>query len=260
MSTARFQTFSALRNAWGGALIFCVAAACAEPSGPSESNDTSTAPPPLPTKTETVTFERTPERPDAEKTAEESSEAPVSGGSKYWGIEPGEPLPILWEDLMPEGSLEDLIRQQEEFYEMLQRRYAANAAPLSEAQPFDEIEEGSEFDYMPQLGSFDVVEELDGELIKIPGYVVPFNFDPKLRHSEFLFVPYMGACIHTPPPPPNQLIFVRADPAIQVEDIWAPYWLEGTLSSEQNYHEVGDAAYALSLTSLEPYPVAMFGR
>ncbi len=55
-------------------------------------------------------------------------------------------------------------------------------------------------------------------------------------------------------------MFVRADPAIQIEDIWEPYWLEGTLSAEENYHELGDAAYALTLSRLEPYPVMTFER
>lgn len=241
-------------------LICCFVVACGGPPTPADPVEPSIAPPPIPTNTETVVFERIPARAQDEEAVEDVADAPASSGSKYWGIEPGQPLPILWEDLMPEGSLEDLLREQEAFYDMLERRYAANAVPLADAQPFAEIEEGSDLDYMPQFGSFDVVEDLDGELIKIPGYVVPFNFDPKQRHTEFLFVPYMGACIHTPPPPPNQLIFVRADPAVEVEDIWAPYWLEGTLNAEENYNEMGDAAYALSLSGLEPYPVTIFGR
>ena len=171
----------------------------------------------------------------------------------YWGLEPGEPQPLKWEDLMPEGAEEELIRQQDEFFAMLEQRYAANATSLTDIDPYAPIEEGSEFDYMPQFGNFDVVEELDGELIRIPGYVVPFDFDTESRHTEFLFVPYMGACIHSPPPPPNQVIYVKADPGEKVPDIWAPYWLEGTMSTQKHEHEVGDAAYTLTLSRLEPY-------
>lgn len=260
MKLHQSRSLSRLRYTVITTALCCLLAACAEQHDTPASPELPAAPPPLPENAETVTFERVPVASNADGTPPQNTETGSARDSRYWGIGPDDPLPILWEDLMPEGSLEELIRQQDEFYEMLQRRYAANAGPLSEAQSFDEIEEGSEWDFMPQFGDFEVVEDLDGELIKIPGYVVPFDFDPRQRHREFLFVPYMGACIHTPPPPPNQLIFVRADPAIQVEDIWAPYWLEGTLSAEENYHEMGDAAYALSLSSLEPYPVLTFGR
>jgi hypothetical protein len=138
---------------------------------------------------------------------------------------------------------------------MLEQRYAASITTLPDADPLSAIEEGSELDYMPQLGTFDVVEDLDGQLIRIPGYVVPFDFDTERRQGEFLFVPYMGACIHTPPPPPNQIIFVRADPAIPIGDIWSPYWLEGELRTQEKRNALGDAAYTLSLETLEPYPL-----
>ena len=118
-----------------------------------------------------------------------------------------------------------------------------------------EIEEGSAQDYMPQFGTFDAVNDLDGQLIRIPGYVVPFEFASDDKYSEFLFVPYMGACLHTPPPPPNQVIFVRAEKKVRVKDIWAAYWLEGDLQVERNMNDLGNAAYSLDLTGLELYPV-----
>ena len=53
-------------------------------------------------------------------------------------------------------------------------------------------------------------EELDGKPVRIPGYLLPLEFDGD-KVSEFLLVPYVGACIHTPPPPPNQIVHVVAD-------------------------------------------------
>ncbi|MEM6625200.1 MAG: DUF3299 domain-containing protein [Pseudomonadota bacterium] len=179
----------------------------------------------------------------------DAEDAPI-----YWGVEPGEPLPILWEELITEASEEELIRQQAEFYATLEQRYAANMTTLADIDSFEAIEEGSELDFMPQLGTFDVVEELNGQLIRIPGYIVPFDFGAQQRYGEFLFVPYMGACIHTPPPPPNQIIYVQADPQVRVDDIWRPYWLEGELRTEKNLNDVGNAAYTLALTNLELYP------
>lgn len=165
---------------------------------------------------------------------------------RYWGIEEGEALPILWEDLMPEGSPEALEAEYEAFYRALEKQYAEDGA-------FDMIEEGSELDYMPQFGSFDTVPELEGVLVRIPGYVVPFDFDPQNRQTEFLFAPYMGACIHTPPPPPNQLIYVEATPAVKVDDIYTAYWLEGTLASVRQDSDLASTAYTLQLTKIEPY-------
>ena len=182
----------------------------------------------------------------------------IDGGgrdSEYWGIEPGEPVPIRWEELMPEGAIEELFRQQDEFYADLDRRLAANATRLSDAASAQQIEEGSDLDAMPQLGTFDGVEELDGELIRIPGYVVPFDFESDDTYTEFLFVPSLGACIHTPPPPPNQVIYVRSDSEMRVPDIWVPYWLEGELTIERNENDLGDAAYALNLSDIEPFPI-----
>ena len=172
----------------------------------------------------------------------------------YWGLKDGDPLPIMWEDLMPEGSEEELIRQYEQFYAMLEKRYAANTTTLADAaDPYAAIAEGSEFDYMPQLGTFDTVEELDGALVRIPGYVVPFDFNSNNRQKEFLFVPYMGACIHTPPPPPNQIIFCRAEPAVQIKDILVPYRIEGRLSTERTENELSHATYAVELCQIELY-------
>ena len=216
------------------------------------------APPPMPENVETVTFERAP-TVVVQSSAQDVAEPAVpeasteSAASLFWGVEEGGAVPILWEDLMPEGSEEELIRQYEEFYAMLEKRYAAETTLLSQADPYGGIAEGSDLDFMPQLGTFDVVDELNGQRVRIPGYVVPFDFSTNARHEEFLFVPYMGACIHSPPPPPNQLILARADPTIRVDDIWAPYWLEGTLHTESTENELGDTAYTMTMDELEPY-------
>ncbi|MCU0732947.1 MAG: DUF3299 domain-containing protein [Hyphomonas sp.] len=216
-------------------MLLLLVAACSREAPPA-------APPPMPEGAKTADFER-----DA---AEAGSAGARRDAGEFWGVAPGEALPVTWADLMPAGAEEELARQQAEFYAELDARYQSGAVPDPAT-----IEEGSELDFMPQLGTFDAVTELDGVLVRIPGYVVPFDFDPKARHTTFLFVPYMGACIHTPPPPPNQIIFVRAAEGVTVPDIWAPYYLEGTFSSGQFLNDVGNAAYSVDLASLEPYPV-----
>lgn len=239
-------------------LVLAVAlTACGNNAEPPVTPETDQAvPPPIPADAETVDFERPSMAEQAAAEIDEKLQDSEPREVTYWGVKEGEALTLLWDDLLPEGSEDALAREYEEFYAMLEKRYAANTTSLVDAaDPYAKIEEGSEFDFMPQLGTFDTVEELDGELVRIPGYVVPFDFDSDQSWQEFLFVPYMGACIHTPPPPPNQIIFVRADPAVKVKDIWAPYWLEGTLTTEKNLNDLGDTAYSMSISSIEPYPI-----
>ncbi|MEM6555926.1 MAG: DUF3299 domain-containing protein [Pseudomonadota bacterium] len=228
-----------------------VLTACGAAQDDAASND---VPPPLPEGAETVEFERMTQAEQAAAEIDTTVSAAEPRETVYWGIKDGEPLLVMWEDLMPEGSEEELMRQYEEFYAMLEKRYAANTTTLADAaDPYAAIPEGSEFDYMPQLGTFDTVEDLDGEFVRIPGYVVPFDFNSNNRQKEFLFVPYMGACIHTPPPPPNQIILIRAEPAVRIKDIWVPYWIEGTLSTEKTENELGDTAYAMEMSEIELY-------
>ena len=225
------------------ALIF--SASCSEQKPPASSPQTD-AP-----QSSADTSPRDPARsstPTASKTEDDSA-------ATYWGVEPGEPLPLKWEDLLPDGAIETYFAQQEEFYAELEQDLKAGAVRLSEVDPLSKIEEGSAQDVMPQFGTFDVVEDLDGQFIRMPGYIVPLEFNPNDLYTEFLFVPYMVACLHMPPPPPNQVIFVRAETAVRVPDIWTAYWLEGDLQIERQMNDLGNAAYTLDLTTLEPYPV-----
>jgi uncharacterized protein len=82
-----------------------------------------------------------------------------------------------------------------------------------ELMPADEIEELKKAQVAPvdhngqnkmaQVGSTRVVAELDGRLMKIAGYIVPAETTEDGKLKEFFLVPYFGACIHVPPPPPN---------------------------------------------------------
>lgn len=166
---------------------------------------------------------------------------------------------ITWEDLMPEGEDEVLEALYLEFYEEFERRMLQNSTSLAAAATQDiedvssMIQEGSADDTMEQIGTFNVVKELNGKRIRVPGYVVPFDFNANAEHKEFLLVPYFGACLHTPPPPPNQIIFVTSEAGAKIDDIYDPVWLEGTLTTGEFLNELGNSAYELSLTKIEPY-------
>ena len=89
------------------------------------------------------------------------------------------------------------------------------------------------------------VAAFDGKAIRLGGYPVPLETDSQGRSTLFFLVPYPGACIHVPPPPPNQLVLVRYPQGIELEDIYAPLWVSGTLKIEQVSNELADAAYAM---------------
>jgi hypothetical protein len=75
-----------------------------------------------------------------------------------------------------------------------------------------------------------VVDKLDGQLIKIPGYALPLEF-VETGVTDFLLVPYLGACIHTPPPP-NQMVFVRLTKAYKIDDVYAPVFITGRIRTQ----------------------------
>ncbi len=164
-----------------------------------------------------------------------------------------EVVTLAWEDLLPEGELERLEQLYNEFYDQVEQKWAnAQEVPLSQADPVM-IEEGSPADYMPQIGTFNVVDDLDGLNVRMPGYVVPLSFNKDDKYSEFLLVPYFGACLHTPPPPPNQIVYVTAERPAELKETWLPIWVEGTMSTTRNENDLGDAAYTLALSKVEPY-------
>ena len=74
-----------------------------------------------------------------------------------------------------------------------------------------------------------VVDGLDGRLVQLPGYVLPLELGKK-GVREFLLVPYIGACIHVPPPPTNQIVFVRSAQPFEVRDLYMPVTVTGRMS------------------------------
>jgi hypothetical protein len=94
------------------------------------------------------------------------------------------------------------------------------------------------------------VKAMDGKNIRIGGYPVPLETDAKGHATLFFLVPYPGACIHVPPPPPNQLVLVRYPKGIKMDDIYTPFWVTGTLKVETVNKDLADAAYALDASKV----------
>jgi hypothetical protein len=98
-----------------------------------------------------------------------------------------------------------------------------------------------------------VVEELDGQRVRLAGFVVPLDLEGGTM-AEFLLVPYYGACIHVPPPPANQTIHVVAPPGREyVGSLFDPVWISGTLRVVSSSSDLAEAGYRIDLLQAAPY-------
>jgi hypothetical protein len=133
-----------------------------------------------------------------------------------------EPLELFWEDMVPPD-------------------YQTPDTPLSH--------DGS----MLQMGlDAPIVESLNGKLVKIPGFVVPLEGDNETT-SEFLLVPYFGACIHVPPPPANQIVYVKFSEAVPIDNLYDAVWVTGTLTTKGWEGDLATVGYSLVGISVSPY-------
>ncbi|MGI3169938.1 DUF3299 domain-containing protein [Pseudooceanicola sp. C21-150M6] len=136
---------------------------------------------------------------------------------------------IAWEDLIPEGV------------------------------PYGEIIGPGQIDaindtWVPQFdkNASMVNTTLDGKPVKLPGYIIPFDTGSG-GVTSFMLVPYVGACIHTPPPPPNQLVFVTTDTPWPSESMWDPVWVSGRLSAKAMSTQIAEVGYRIAAEKIEVY-------
>lgn len=164
---------------------------------------------------------------------------------------------LNWSDLVPEAvqfddPFEALAREQLEYLgfvarirNMIEAGKAVSEETRKEALELEATLEKDGIDVDGLLARRDeirelrkkrasrVVGELDGLAVKMPGYLLPLEFsDHKI--TEFLLVPWVGACIHTPPPPPNQIVHVVLEDVNGYESrsIYEPVWVAGELYTQ----------------------------
>ncbi|MBI3368016.1 MAG: DUF3299 domain-containing protein, partial [Burkholderiales bacterium] len=96
------------------------------------------------------------------------------------------------------------------------------------------------------------VAALEGTLIKLPGYLVPLD-ESKAGITEFLLVPYFGACIHTPPPPANQIVLVAPAKPLQGFQSMDTVWVSGRLRTTRSDSPMGASGYRLEAALIDRY-------
>jgi hypothetical protein len=104
-----------------------------------------------------------------------------------------------------------------------------------------------------QIIDFTVNKDLSGVIVKLPGFIVPLDVGKDGVVTEFFLVPYFGACIHVPPPPPNQIVYVRAAKGIALDSIYEAYWITGKMSIQSKNTRLGASAYQLEADKVEVY-------
>ena len=172
--------------------------------------------------------------------------------SAAFGAEPAKKL--VWDDLVPptpkmEDPFADLSADQRgDLAEIIRSRELAGDGMMSKVDPDYETSleltdklkrQGLDVDelvatYETLVAEINrrnelVVDSLDGRLVRLPGYVLPLEMGKK-GVKEFLLVPYIGACIHVPPPPTNQIVFVRTARPVEVRDLYMPVTVTGRMS------------------------------
>jgi uncharacterized protein len=90
-----------------------------------------------------------------------------------------------------------------------------------------------------------IVAALDGKTVRIGGYIVPLDFE-QTKVKEFLLVPFVGACIHVPPPPANQIIYVKVEKGFEVGGTFDPVTVTGKLAVSQTFTGLAETGYSIN--------------
>ncbi|WP_300035630.1 DUF3299 domain-containing protein [uncultured Roseobacter sp.] len=139
------------------------------------------------------------------------------------------PKEIMWEDLIPPG------------------------VPYSEIIGEGELDEVNDFwNPIYDENGTKLNTALDGAYIRMPGFIIPLDISAD-GVRDFMLVPYVGACIHTPPPPANQLVIVRTDKPWPGDELWEPVWVTGVMRTQLQSTDLGQTGYAITADEMEIY-------
>jgi len=137
---------------------------------------------------------------------------------------------ITWEDLIPKDAIQPEQYSLDDLHQLdqIMAQQAENAG----------------------IAGRQVVPELAGKKVKLPAYVVPLEIDVE-SIREFLLVPYFGACIHVPPPPPNQVVFGAKEDGIKIS-LFDAIWVYGTLQIETINSDLAESGYSMKVDKMTP--------
>ncbi len=156
---------------------------------------------------------------------------------------------IEWPDLIPQDDLEALLNPPDYLNDIEDGSFEDQIT----GQIQNTIAAARDDRYQQALVSTNIKPEMDGQSIRIPGFIVPLEFDDDQIITQFFLVPFFGACIHVPPPPPNQIIFVNFPKGLKLEALYDPFWISGKLNTTLTQNDLATSAYAMEMVSYEAY-------
>lgn len=156
---------------------------------------------------------------------------------------------IDWVDLMPKEDF-DALSNPPAYLDDIE-----DGSPEDQLsnQMLNALESSTDSKYQQALSSVNIVKAYDGKNIRLPGFIVPLEFNAQHEVTEFFIVPYFGACIHVPPPPPNQIIYAQYPEGFAQEALQEAFWLTGKLSTQLTENDLGTSAYTLNVDKVEKY-------
>lgn len=137
---------------------------------------------------------------------------------------------LEWDDLIPDHVIAELKK--------------------SAAIEIDHSGDAFEQQMSPLLNA--VKKELDGQKVRLPGFMVPLGGDEN-KVTEFLLVPYFGACMHTPPPPTNQIVYVEYSKGVHPDRLYDPVWIEGRIRVGEVESDLAVSGYSMKANDVSLY-------
>ncbi|HKZ05665.1 MAG TPA: DUF3299 domain-containing protein [Methylomirabilota bacterium] len=154
-------------------------------------------------------------------------------------VDPGSVQAVTWKDLVPPGYDPD----------RLLKKYYDDVANLSDSDPRAQRLAAA---VRKAWENAPVVEALNNKMVKLSGFLVTLEGDGKAV-SEFLLVPFFGACLHVPPPPSNQIVLVRtAAKPFKIKHMFETVAVTGRLRTQLVRNDLASASYVMEATHVEP--------
>jgi len=165
------------------------------------------------------------------------------GAASWSGAETQVYKTIDWPDLMPEPWVKEMTKDM------------AAMRKLSSLQDSSDEAMKAMITIRKKLDEAPIVRAQLNKKVRIPGYAVPLDTE-RSETREFLLVPYFGACIHTPPPPANQIVLVRPTAQSKIKKMpesMDVVWVEGELKEGRISTGQGVIGYLLEAVSIAPF-------
>ena len=156
---------------------------------------------------------------------------------------------IEWTELMPKDDLDAIMAPPDFLDDIVDGSVEDQIANQLQSA----IAAASDSRYQQALESTRVVAAFDNQSVRIPGFIVPLEFDDDQMIPRFFLVPYFGACIHVPPPPPNQIIFASYPKGFKLKVLYDPFWIAGVLKTTLTENDTTTSAYSMVVDSIQPY-------